>query len=102
MKVETVGYAERIKSSTESPNWRIEIYTSQSLLIMFAPALSAVSMYMALARIIRLTDGECHCLIKAKQLTRWFVVIDIYSLIMQALGTFQSHETYLPDVTASY
>lgn len=46
----------------------------------------AASIYMILGRIIMLTDGESHALIKRRFLTKVFVSGDVLSLLMQSSG----------------
>lgn len=58
----------------------------QLLLLLIAPALFAASIYMVLGRIIALTEGECHSLIRQKWLTKIFVMGDVVSFIVQAAG----------------
>lgn len=58
----------------------------QSLLLLLAPALFAASVYMVLGRIIRLTDGESHSLIRANWLTKIFVGGDVLSFLTQSGG----------------
>jgi hypothetical protein len=58
----------------------------QSLLLLLAPALFAASIYMVLGRIIRLTDGESHSLIRASWLTKIFVTGDVLSFLAQSGG----------------
>jgi hypothetical protein len=73
-------------SSTESPNWTLGPYIIQSLLILLAPAFFAASIYMVLGRIIRLTDGESHSIIRASWLTKVFVAGDVLSFLAQSSG----------------
>lgn len=58
----------------------------QSLLLLLAPAFFAASIYMILGRIILLTDGESHSLIKARWLTKIFVFGDVLSFLAQSAG----------------
>ena len=58
----------------------------QTLLLLVAPALFAASIYMELGRIILVTDGEPHSLIRAKWLTKIFVIGDVVSFICQGAG----------------
>jgi hypothetical protein len=64
----------------------------QSLLLLLAPALFAASIYMVLGRIIRLTDGESHSLIKARWLTKVFVAGDVLSFLTQSTGKLFSFQ----------
>ncbi|KAK2743640.1 hypothetical protein FQN57_004749 [Myotisia sp. PD_48] len=83
---ECVGYAGRVISSQESPDWTLAPYVMQSLLLLLGPALFAASIYMILGRIILLTDGESCSIIKAKWLTKIFVGGDILSFLAQSTG----------------
>ena len=58
----------------------------QSLLLLVAPALFAASIYIILGRIILMTDGESHSLIRRKWLTKIFVAGDVISFLLQAGG----------------
>jgi hypothetical protein len=61
----------------------------QSLLILLAPAFFAASIYMVLGRIIRLTDGEAHSIIRVNWLTKIFVTGDVLSFLVQSAGMSQ-------------
>jgi RTA1 like protein len=61
-------------------------YIMQSLLILLAPALFAASIYMVLARIINLVDGEALSIIKVKFVTKVFVLGDVLSFLVQSTG----------------
>lgn len=61
----------------------------QSLLILIAPALFAVSIYIILGRIILLVDGERYSLVRQKWLTKFFVAGDVLSFMLQGAGTQQ-------------
>lgn len=86
--VETIGYVGRVISSRQSPDWTLIPYILQSLLLLLGPALFAASIYMILARIIRLVNGEKHSIIKIKWLTAIFVTGDVLSFFAQSGGTF--------------
>ncbi|KAM0449315.1 hypothetical protein ACHAO4_007662 [Trichoderma viride] len=83
---EFIGYAARCASAKESPNWTLGPYITQSLLLLVAPALFAATIYMELGRIISLVDGESHCLIRKKWLTKIFVFGDTLSFLLQGGG----------------
>ena len=83
---ETTGYVGRAISSQETPNWGVGAYVLQSILILVAPALFAASIYMTLGRIIRLTDGAVHSMVKVRWLTKMFVSGDVLSFLMQGSG----------------
>jgi hypothetical protein len=86
IQVEPIGYIGRAISSKQSPHWTIGPYVAQSLLTLLAPTLFAASIYMILGRIIRLTDGEQHSLIRARWLTKVFVGGDVLSFLAQSGG----------------
>lgn len=84
--VEFIGYIGRAMSSQESPNWTVGPYVMQSLLLLLAPAFFAASIYMILARIILLTDGNSHSIIKLRWVTKVFVAGDVLSFLAQSSG----------------
>ncbi|BCS23573.1 RTA1 domain-containing protein [Aspergillus puulaauensis] len=85
--MEWVGYIGRAMSGTEQrPLFSLGPYILQTLLLLIAPTLYAASIYMALGRIVLATDGEAHCWIRRKWLTKTFLLGDIISFIMQGAG----------------
>lgn len=66
--------------------WKLGPFIMQSLLLLVAPALFAASIYIILGRIILLTDGEKHSLIRQKWLTKVFVAGDVLSFLLQSGG----------------
>lgn len=84
---EFIGYIGRTMSSRETfGQWTIGPYIIQSLLLLLAPALFAASIYMVLARIIILTDGQSHSLIRVNWITKIFVTGDVLSFLAQSSG----------------
>ncbi|KAH6721442.1 RTA1 like protein-domain-containing protein [Leptodontidium sp. 2 PMI_412] len=83
---EWIGYIGRALSSQESPNWSLGPYIMQTLLLLIAPALFAASIYMELARVIELVDGESHSMIRRRWLTKLFVAGDVLSFTLQIAG----------------
>ncbi|KAH7413883.1 putative RTM1-like protein [Phaeosphaeria sp. MPI-PUGE-AT-0046c] len=81
-----IGYIGRAKSAAESPDWTVATYSLQTILVLVAPALYAASVYMVLGRIILVTDGEAHAIIRKKWLTKIFVTGDVISFMMQGAG----------------
>lgn len=75
-------------SSTQTPNWTLEPYILQSLLLLLAPAFFAASIYMELGRIITLVDGEHLSMIRKQRLTKIFVCGDVFSFLVQGAGQF--------------
>ncbi|KAH6971126.1 RTA1 like protein-domain-containing protein [Ilyonectria sp. MPI-CAGE-AT-0026] len=84
--IQFIGYIGRAVSSSQSPDWTVKPYIVQTLLLLVAPALYAASIYMILGRIILLTDGEQHSIVKRKWLTKLFVCGDVVSFFMQGAG----------------
>jgi hypothetical protein len=82
--VEVLGFVGRILSTNDF--WALGPFIMQSLLLLVAPALFAASIYIILGRIILLTDGEKHSLIRQKWLTKIFVVGDCISFLAQCGG----------------
>jgi hypothetical protein len=58
----------------------------QSALTLIAPAFFAASIYMELGRIIYLLKAEKNSVIKLSWTTKFFVMGDILSFLMQASG----------------
>jgi hypothetical protein len=85
--VEWIGYVGRAVSSKQSPNWALPPFLVQQLFLLLAPVFFAASIYMELARIILLANGEAHAIIRPKRLTMTFVTGDILSFALQAMGT---------------
>ncbi|KAK6209284.1 hypothetical protein LQW54_006388 [Pestalotiopsis sp. IQ-011] len=83
---ETIGYIGRTVSATQTPNWTLNPYIIQTLLLLIAPALFAASVYMILGRIVRLVDGAPHSIIPVQWLTKIFVATDVISFFMQGAG----------------
>ncbi|KAI9367228.1 RTA1 like protein-domain-containing protein [Aspergillus egyptiacus] len=84
---EWIGYIGRAISGTEErPYFSLSPYILQTLLLLIAPTLFAASIYMALGRIVLVTDGEPYCWIRRKWLTKIFLLGDIISFIMQGAG----------------
>ena len=84
--VELVGYGARAASARQTPDWSLMPYIMQSLLLLLGPSFFAASIYMILGRIIRLTGGERHSLIRPSWLTKIFVVGDVLSFFVQSGG----------------
>ncbi|KAF5700220.1 RTM1-like protein [Fusarium globosum] len=84
---EIAGYVGRAINSTEDPGcWTLGPYVVQSVLLLIAPALMAASIYMILSRVVLLTHGEEHAIIKRRWLTKIFVVGDVVSIQLQSAG----------------
>jgi hypothetical protein len=85
--VETVGYIGRAASAAQDPDaYTLGPYIIQSLLLLVAPALFAASIYMELARIVLLVDGDHALFIRRRWLTRIFVSGDVLSFLIQGGG----------------
>jgi hypothetical protein len=53
-----------------------------------APVLFAASLYMTVARIIRLTGGEKYSLVSPQWTTKIFVTCDVLTFLVQVGGTY--------------
>lgn len=73
-------------SASQTPDWSLGPYIVQTLLLLIAPALYAVSIYMMLGRIILVTEGERHSVIPKRWLTKVFVAGDVASFMLQGAG----------------
>lgn len=91
LEVEWIGYIGRALGHKETPNWTLGPYILQNILLLLAPALFAASIYMVLGRIIRITGGQAHSLIRCNWLTKVFVIGDVVSFLTQASGTIILH-----------
>ncbi|THC90177.1 hypothetical protein EYZ11_010354 [Aspergillus tanneri] len=84
--LETIGYAGRLLSHNEFPNFTKGPYVIQSALILIAPAFFAASIYMTLGRIIAMLQAEQYSIVRLHWLTKIFVAGDVLSFLMQASG----------------
>lgn len=84
--IEVVGFAGRIWSSIEAPDFTLPPYIIQAILILIAPALLAATVYMVLGYVILAVNGEHHSMIQKKFLTKIFVIGDIFSFLIQSTG----------------
>ena len=84
---ESIGYIGRILSANQTPDWSLGPYIMQTLLLLLAPALFAASIYMVLGRIILVTEGQRHAVVRVKWLTTIFVMGDVVSFLAQSGGT---------------
>lgn len=73
-------------SAQEAPDFTQNPYIIQSLLLLLGPAFFAASIYMILARLIRLLEAENYSIIKTKWLTSVFVLGDVLSFFTQSGG----------------
>ncbi|KAK3901581.1 RTA1 like protein-domain-containing protein [Staphylotrichum tortipilum] len=83
---ETLGYVGRAIASKEAPDFTLSVYIMQTLLILLGPALLAASIYMILARLIRLLGAEKYALIRTTWMTKIFVTGDVISFMAQGAG----------------
>ena len=81
-----MGYIARVVASRQSPDWTLGPFIVNNILLLVAPALFAASIYMLLGRIILLTKGEQHSIVKRDWLTKIFVGGDVLSFLMQSSG----------------
>src|SRR5689334_7133305 len=82
--VELLGLVGRILTNKDI--WALGPFIMQSLLLLIAPALFAASIYIILGRIILLTQGEKYSVIRQKWLTKFFVIGDVLSFLVQGGG----------------
>lgn len=61
-------------------------YIMQSILLLLGPTFFAASIYMILGRIIRLTNGEAHSIVRATLVTKIFLIGDTCSFLAQSAG----------------
>jgi hypothetical protein len=86
--MEAFGYIGRILSAQQTPDWTLGPFIMQAMLLLVAPALFAASIYMVLGRIVLTLNGEKHCLIKKKWLTKIFVGGDVLSFLVLCGGSY--------------
>ncbi|OJD33697.1 rta1 domain protein [Diplodia corticola] len=85
--VELVSYAARAASATQKKDrWSMEPYLIQSTFLLVAPTFFATSIYSTFGRIIAVTDGDAYALIKKRWVAIFFVLADVFALLMQAVG----------------
>lgn len=84
--VEAVGYIGRVASAKEAPDYTLNPYLVQTLLILLGPALLAASIYMVLGRLIRLLDAHEYSVVRTNWLTKIFVTGDVLSFLAQSAG----------------
>ena len=76
----------RAIAAGEAPDFTIPVYSMHTIFVLVAPSVFAASIYMCLGRIILITDGEQHSVIRGKWLTKIFVIGDVVSFVMQGGG----------------
>jgi hypothetical protein len=81
-----VVFPQRCLASEEYPDVSVPVYSIHTVFVLVAPSVFAASIYMCLGRLILITDGEKHSLIRARWLTKIFVVGDVISFLMQGAG----------------
>jgi hypothetical protein len=97
--VEFVGYAARAASARQTPDFTLPPYIMQSMLLLLGPSFFAASIYMVLGRIIRLTGGERHSMIRPSRLTKIFVAGDVLSFFVQSGGEYNLDRRYPPSIS---
>ncbi|KAH7141253.1 RTA1 like protein-domain-containing protein [Dactylonectria estremocensis] len=83
---EAVGYVGRAMSAQQAPDFTMNPYIIQSLLLLLGPALFAASIYMVLGRIIALLEAGELSVIRTNWLTKVFVLGDVLSFLAQSGG----------------
>ena len=84
-------YFQRAIAANEAPDFTVPVYSIHTIFVLVAPSVFAASIYMCLGRIILITDGEQHSVIRGRWLTKVFVIGDVVSFLMQGAGTSSSY-----------
>jgi len=79
-------HPQRCIAAEEAPDFTVPVYSIHTIFVLVAPSVFAASIYMCLGRLILITNGEKHSLIRARWLTKIFVVGDVVSFLMQGAG----------------
>lgn len=87
-QVEWIGYIFRILAHYNMHSMAINIV--QTLLLLLPPSLFAASIYMVLGRLILYANGESMAPIRANWLTKIFVIGDVFTFFVQAVGKSRS------------
>lgn len=82
--VQIIGYICRVLAHDNTQN--IPIYSIMTILILLAPPLYAVSIYIVLGRLIVFLRAEKLSMVPVKWMTKIFVVGDIIGFLAQAAG----------------
>ncbi|PBK96437.1 RTA1-domain-containing protein [Armillaria gallica] len=82
--MEGIGYIGRLMSHSNPKT--LGPYVMQTLLLLVAPALFAAAIYVVLGRIIRMLHAERFSLIRINWLTKFFVLGDVISFLLQSGG----------------
>ncbi|PHH55122.1 Protein RTA1 [Ceratocystis fimbriata CBS 114723] len=83
---EVIGYACRGIGAKETPDWSMGPFIMQSLLLLLGPTFYAASIYMILGRLITLLEAQEYSLVRPSWLTKFFLVGDIASILLQGMG----------------
>ncbi|KKF96581.1 Protein RTA1 [Ceratocystis platani] len=83
---EIIGYACRGIGAKETPDWSMGPFIIQSLLLLLGPTFYAASIYMILGRLITLLEAQEYSLVRPSWLTKFFLVGDIASILLQGIG----------------
>ena len=84
--MQIIGYIARAVSGNQSPDWTLEPYIIQAILLLVAPALYAATIYMEFGRIVALVDGKQHTMMRHQWITKIFVSGDVLSFLLQGGG----------------
>ncbi|KAK0210390.1 RTA1 like protein-domain-containing protein [Desarmillaria ectypa] len=82
--MEGIGYIGRILSHSDPE--ALGPYIMQTLLLLVAPALYAAAIYVVLGRLIRTLHAEQYSLIRLNWLTKFLVLGDVISFLLQSGG----------------
>ncbi|EPS45626.1 hypothetical protein H072_385 [Dactylellina haptotyla CBS 200.50] len=83
---EVIGYVGRLVSVNQYPNTTKPPYVINILFPLVAPALYSASIYMALGRIFKITNGAKYSIIRPSWLTKIFVFGDVASFVIVGVG----------------
>ncbi|RYC96090.1 hypothetical protein BFJ63_vAg964 [Fusarium oxysporum f. sp. narcissi] len=84
--VEAVGYACRVVSASESPDWTFVPYAVQTFAFLLGPSLITASIYMILSKIIIALDADIYSLVPVKVIPKVFIFGDAVALAAQFTG----------------
>ncbi|KAF9257987.1 RTA1-domain-containing protein [Marasmius fiardii PR-910] len=82
--MEGIGYIGRVLSHHDTK--ALVPYMMQSVLLLVAPALFAVSIYVILGRLIVKLEAQRHSLVRVNWLTKIFVTVDVFSSLVLSSG----------------
>ena len=94
-----IRFPKRAIAASQAPDFTVPVYSTHTIFVLVAPSVFAASIYMCLGRIILITDGEQHSIIRGKWLTKIFVVGDVISFLMQGAGKSTTNDLHIRLIT---